>query len=173
MPEWLGEALTSMTQGTLWINLLCVSVFAPLFEEWLCRGMVLRGLLNAKKADGSRRMAPGWAIVISALFFAVIHANPWQAIAAFSLGVLFGYVYYRTGSIWLTMLMHFTNNFFALVLSNIEGLAEMEGFKDVLPGGLYWAVLVFCAAFIVYFVYKFLAIKPLDKQGSCAELVSE
>ena len=40
MPEWLDEALTSLTQGKLWVNLLCVSVFAPLFEEWLCRGMV-------------------------------------------------------------------------------------------------------------------------------------
>jgi len=43
----------------------------------------------------------------------------------------------------------------------------------VLPGGLYWAILVFCVVFIVYVVQKFLAIKPLDKQGSCAEIVSE
>ena len=177
MPDWLSDILSDMTQSNFLINFLSVCIFAPFFEEWLCRGMILRGLLNyeRKGKDGEkvRGMKPVWAIVISAAIFAIIHANPWQAIAAFSLGVLFGYVYYRTGSIWLTMLMHFTNNFFALVLSNIEGLAEMEGFKDVLPGGLYWAVLVFCAAFIVYFVYKFLAIKPLDKQGSCAELVSE
>ena len=109
MPKWLDDALTSMTQGKLWVNLLCVSIFAPLFEEWLCRGMVLRGLLNAKNYDGSARIAPVWAILISALFFAVIHANPWQAIPAFILGCLFGYIYYRTGSLKLTMLMHCVN----------------------------------------------------------------
>ena len=35
MPDWLEEALTAMTQGDFWVNFLCVSIFAPLFEEWL------------------------------------------------------------------------------------------------------------------------------------------
>jgi len=61
MPAWLEEALSGMTQGTLWINFLCVSIFAPFFEEWLCRGMILRGLLG-------NQVKPVWAIVISAVF---------------------------------------------------------------------------------------------------------
>lgn len=95
MPEWLENMLKGMTQGHFLINFICVSVFAPFFEEWLCRGMVLRGLLNYKrksKADGTIKhgIKPVWAIVISALFFALIHMNPWQAIPAFVLGCLFG-----------------------------------------------------------------------------------
>ena len=63
MPAFLEEALKSMTNGPLWASLLSVSIFAPLFEEWLCRGLVLRGLLN--------RMNPAGAICISAAFFAM------------------------------------------------------------------------------------------------------
>ncbi|MBO4757525.1 MAG: CPBP family intramembrane metalloprotease [Bacteroidales bacterium] len=177
MPEWLEKWLSSVTQGNLILNFLCVSIFAPFFEEWLCRGMVLRGLLNYehknKAGETVRGLKPVWAIVISAAFFALIHFNSYQAIAAFAMGLVFGYVYYRTGSIWLTMLMHFANNTFALILSNIDSLKDIDSIGEVLPAPLYWAIFVFCIAFLVYFVKKFLAIKPLDKQGSCAEIVSE
>lgn len=131
MPTWLEDILKGMTQGTVWVNFICVSIYAPLFEEWLCRGMVLRGML----ANG---MKPVKAIIISALVFAIIHANPWQAIPAFLLGLLFGYVYYKTGSLKLTMLMHFANNTFALTLGNIDSLKDMDSWMDVFPGGQYW-----------------------------------
>lgn len=132
MPEMLEDLLKSLTQGgSLLINFIMVSIFAPFFEEWLCRGMVLRGLLGTK-------MRPVWAIVISALFFAFIHLNPWQALPAFLLGCLFGYVYYKTGSLKLTMLMHFANNTFSLVMSNIDAFEEVESFQEVMPGSLYW-----------------------------------
>ncbi len=51
-------------------------------------------------------MNPALAIAISAIFFATIHGNLWQGISAFILGSFFGYVYYKTGSLKLTMLMH-------------------------------------------------------------------
>ena len=77
MPDVLADALKSLTSGELWVDLLCVSIFAPVFEEWLCRGLILRGLLNAKKEDGSRVSSPFWAIVLSALIF----ADPCQPLA--------------------------------------------------------------------------------------------
>ena len=167
MPAWLEETLKSMTQGKVWVNFLCVSIFAPVFEEWLCRGMVLRGLLNAKKADGSRRCAPAWAIVISAIFFAAIHGNPWQAIPAFILGCLFGYIYYRTGSLALTMLMHFVNNTFALICSHIDALAEMETWLDVLPAQQYWILFAGCALLLVLIIRAFGKIPVQSPAGNC------
>ena len=159
MPDWLEEALTSMTQGTLWVNFLCVSIFAPFFEEWLCRGMVLRGLLGNK-------VRPVWAIVISAVFFAFIHLNPWQAVPAFLLGCLFGYVYYRTGSLKLTMLMHFTNNTFSLVMSNIDGFKDVESWLDVLPGMRYWVIFFACILMLVLVVKAFLRIPMQQESGN-------
>ena len=159
MPDWLEEALTSMTQGTLWVNFLCVSIFAPFFEEWLCRGMVLRGLLGNK-------VRPVWAIVISAVFFAFLHLNPWQAVPAFLLGCLFGYVYYRTGSLKLTMLMHFTNNTFSLVMSNIDGFKDVESWLDVLPGMRYWVIFFACILMLVLVVKAFLRIPMQQESGN-------
>lgn len=159
MPEYLEELLKSMTQGTLWINLLSVSVFAPIFEEWLCRGQVLRGLL-------SKGVKPVWAIILSAVFFAVIHLNPWQAVPAFLLGCLFGYIYYRTGSLKLTMLMHCANNTVAVICSNIDGLKDMETWKDILPGNRYWIVFVACLLLVILILRVFGRIELQSPKGN-------
>ncbi|MBR0053606.1 MAG: CPBP family intramembrane metalloprotease [Bacteroidales bacterium] len=116
------ETMKQMTGGPFWSSFLVVAIFAPIFEEWLCRGMVLRGLLT--------KMKPVWAIVVSAVFFAVIHGNPWQALNAFLLGMVMGYVYFKTGSLILTMIIHFVNNGTAVIASNIEAFKDLED--------LYW-----------------------------------
>ncbi len=159
MPEYLEEILKSMTQGTLWVNLLSVSVFAPLFEEWLCRGQVLRGLL-------SHGVKPVWAIVLSAVFFAVIHLNPWQAVPAFILGCLFGYVYYKTGSLRLTMLMHCVNNTSAVILSNMDSLKDIENWRDVIPAPDYWVIFLACLLLIVLVVRSFARIELQSAKGN-------
>lgn len=162
MPEWLQKALERMTMGNFWLNLLCVSIFAPFFEEWLCRGMVERGLLG-------RGVKPVWAIIISALFFALIHMNPWQAIPAFLLGCLFGYVYYRTGSLRLTMLMHFTNNTAALLLTRVPSLEGAESWMDVLGPG-YWYCFAGSVLLIALVVLAFSRI-PLKRSAGGFEVV--
>ena len=164
MPEWLEQTLESMTQGNLLLNFLCVSIFAPFFEEWLCRGMVLRGLLG-------NRVKPVWAIVISALFFALIHLNPWQALPAFLLGCIFGYVYYKTGSLKLTMLMHFTNNTVSLIMSNIDSFKEAESWMDVFPGAVYWTVFAACLIATALVVLKFSKVDGTP-EGNCDSVPS-
>lgn len=138
-PQWFEEAMNSIMDAPVWLTLISVSVFAPLFEEWLCRGLVLRGLLQ--------KLSPAAAISISAIFFAVLHMNPWQAVPAFVLGVLFGYVYYKTGSLKLTMLMHCVNNSFAVIFSKIPSLAEADSFIDVMSPWAYVCIFIACAAF--------------------------
>ena len=159
MPEYLEEIMKSMTQGTLWVNLLSVSVFAPLFEEWLCRGQVLRGLL-------SHGVKPVWAIILSAVFFAVIHLNPWQAVPAFILGCLFGYVYYRTGSLFLTMLMHCVNNTSAVIFSNMDSLRDMESWRDIIPAPGYWVIFLASLLLIVLVVRAFAKIELQSPMGN-------
>lgn len=171
MPKFLEDALASMTGGNFIIDFICVSIMAPFCEEWLCRGMVLRGLLNTpiKHKDGtvSEGMKPVWAIVISAAFFALIHLNPWQAIPAFLIGCLLGYVYYKTGSLKLTMLMHFTNNTFAVVMSHIDRFKDVEEWSDILAPALYWAIFALCIAIVIYVVSKFKTVQTQSVQGNC------
>ncbi len=156
MPAWLEDALKGLTSSdNILINFLLVSLFAPFFEERLCRGIILRGLLG-------NHLKPIWAIVISAAFFAFIHLNPWQALPAFLLGCLFGYVYYKTGSLQLTMLMHFTNNTFALVLANIDAFKDADKLSDVIGGQLYWILVAASTLLVVLIVRAFHRI-PLEK----------
>lgn len=143
MPEEMEKIMKALLENSpLWVTLLSVSVFAPLFEEWLCRGLVLRGLLHNK-------MHPASAIIISSVFFAVLHANLWQAIPAFILGALFGYAYYKTGSLKLTMAMHCANNTFAAVMSKIPAFKDAETFMDILSPWAYACVFAACLLIVV------------------------
>ncbi len=145
MPEFLEKVFENMlTNSPVWVSLLSVSVLAPIFEEWLCRGMILRGLLQ--------KMHPAWAMVISALCFALIHFNPWQAIPAFVLGILFAYVYYKTGSLKLTMLMHCVNNTFAVITAQFDNLKDLDSWAQVMELWQYISLLAASLILIVIFI---------------------
>lgn len=161
--DTLMEALSKMTGGPFWSSFLLTAIFAPVFEEWLCRGMVLRGLLT--------RMKPAWAIVVSALFFALIHMNPWQALNAFGIGLVMGYVYYKTGSLWLTMLIHFVNNGTAVVLSQIPSLHDVEYWIDILPKETYVVASVVGVIALVGGVWFFTRI-PLEQERGNIDTVT-
>lgn len=156
MPEWLEATMKELLHAPFWITLISVSVFAPLFEEWLCRGIVLRSLLT--------KYSPATAIIVSAVFFAIIHFNPWQAIPAFILGLLFGYVYYKTGSLKLTMLMHCANNTMAAVFSRIPAFEEAKSFIDVMNPWTYACIFICSAAFVVAAIIVFAGIP--HKEGN-------
>lgn len=149
MPEYLKNLMNLIAGGPLWVSLLTTAVFAPFFEEWLCRGIVLRGMLQ--------KYSPTVAILISAAFFAVIHMNPWQAIPAFILGCLFGLVYYKTGSLKLTMLMHCANNTFSVLLSRIPGAEDYEYIYQVVNDKtLYGIIYLACGLLLFLLVHKLL-----------------
>ena len=167
MPEWLESALNSMTGGNFWLDFICVSSFAPFFEEWLCRGMILRGLLNYKKEDGTNGIRPVWAIVISAAVFAAIHGNIWQALPAFVIGCVMGLIYYKTGSLKLTMLMHFVNNTLALVMSHIDSLSDYDYWIEIMGAKWYWIAFAACAILTFLIIRKFLALPNKNPKGGC------
>lgn len=168
MPDMSAEMMQKMEAligGPVWVTFISVSIFAPFFEEWLCRGIVLRGLL--------KKVSPAWAVVISAAFFALIHMNLWQAVPAFLMGLVFGYVYYKTGSLKLTMLMHFANNTMALALSQVSSLQDAEYFSDVLSpwayGGIYALALITLIFGLI--LMKGIPVKKGDL-GGCKEIPS-
>lgn len=160
MPEDKVKAMEALLNGPAWVTIISVCIFAPFFEEWLCRGIVLRGMLKHVK--------PTWAIIISALFFALIHTNFWQAVPAFLMGLVFGFVYYKTGSLKLTMLMHCVNNTMAFVVSRIPSLKDMEYFADVLSP---WAYAGVYTAACIALICGFIILKGIpQKEGNLGGL---
>ena len=90
-----------------------IGLLAPLSEEIVFRGAILKSLLQSGRL-------PVWgAIALSALLFAVVHMNPVQMPHAFAIGLLLGWMYWRTGSILPGMAYHWANNSVAYVVSNV------------------------------------------------------
>ena len=118
LPNWVENEF-DMILSNRW-GYLAIGLLAPLSEEIVLRGAVLRSLLNKPLLAGRSERANAWtAIAISALFFALIHFNPAQMPHAFTIGLLLGWMYWRTGSILPGVAYHWANNSMAYLIYNI------------------------------------------------------
>ena len=84
---WVNVLEETIGSG-LWM-IFPVVVIAPIFEEILCRDIILGGLL--------KRYQPWKAIIISALIFGILHMNPLQFVSATVMGILLGYIFLAIG----------------------------------------------------------------------------
>lgn len=142
MPERMKRLFEVMFGEANWGTFFMVAVIAPFCEEWLCRGVIMKGLL--------KHSTPVKAIVWSSAIFAIMHLNPWQAIPAFCLALAIGWVYYKTRSLWPCIFMHFVNNSLAFLILIIFPEMESDATMADLAGeyylGVYTAALVLTVA---------------------------
>lgn len=104
-----------------------IAIIAPLLEEVFFRGAMQGYLL--------RRFEKPWlAILLSALVFGVFHLNPVQVVYATLLGIVLGWIYYRTGSLLSVIVGHVLNNtlatFTLVFLGGNEATVAAEGTLD-------------------------------------------
>jgi hypothetical protein len=118
LPNWMDNEF-DMILTNRW-GYLAIGLLAPLSEEIVLRGAVLKELLKSEK------LSPWGAIAISAVFFALIHMNPAQMPHAFVIGLLLGWMYWRTGSILPGVAYHWANNSMAYILYNIYPNPDMK-----------------------------------------------
>ncbi len=105
------EHLYSLILKDRW-GYLAVGLLAPLVEEIVFRGAIVKALLDWKKS-------PAVAVTVSALLFALIHGNLAQMPHAFLSGLLLGWMYVRTGSILPGVAFHWVNNSASFMLYNM------------------------------------------------------
>lgn len=119
MPELpnIAEDTFDMIMKDRW-GYVSIGLLAPLAEEMVFRGAILRALLRWTSR-------PWVAIAISAVFFAAAHMNPAQLPHAFLIGLLLGWMYYRTDSIVPGVVYHWINNSVAYVMYNLYPDPEM------------------------------------------------
>ena len=156
MPDSIKALFESILQGEeLLDTILSVSIMAPILEELFCRGVVMRGI--------SYHKGPVKAILWSAIIFAVMHLNPYQGIPAFIVGCFFGWIYYRTASLWVPILLHAVNNSISVIISVLyPNLPVDASFKDIIPTGFYPFTLILSGAIFVTIILLFN--KKLPKQ---------
>ncbi len=111
------QFLNVTTISGLIINILLMALLPAVAEELTFRGV----LINLFQAKGERQKAKGEgiphiAIWCSAILFSAIHLQFYGFVPRMLMGALFGYMLVWTGSLWIPILMHFTNNAMAVIL---------------------------------------------------------
>jgi membrane protease YdiL (CAAX protease family) len=92
---------TAKDTGSLWLLLIALCVAAPITEEFAVRGFLFRGWSKSF-------LGPTGAIVLSSALWAAMHEqyNWYYVLQIFLVGLIFGYLRYRSGSTWLTVMTH-------------------------------------------------------------------
>lgn len=117
LPDLMED--TFMDMGNEPLGVLSMALVAPLVEEMMFRGAIQGYLM--------RRCSNPWtAIVVSALVFGVIHMNPVQVVYATLLGLVLGWIYYRTRSLLSVIAGHVLNNSVAVASMKIWGSEDIE-----------------------------------------------
>lgn len=93
-----------------------------------CEELLFRGVVES----GFKKWGMKVAVGFSALIFMLMHGNPEQTVHQFIIGVIIGYIYYKTNNLWLGVLVHVFNNFIPVTLSFLlEILPTTETASDV------------------------------------------
>ncbi len=100
--------------GYLW-QVFSVALVPAFVEEFAIRGVMLQSL---------RKYGDIFAIIVSAVFFGLMHGNVMQAPFAFLLGMVISWAVIQTGSIWTGIIIHLLNNFYATSLTALNVVAS-------------------------------------------------
>lgn len=92
------------------LNFICSAVSAPLIEEFVFRGVIMQPL---------RRYGEHFAVFASALLFGFAHGSPKGFVFAFISGVAIGYAVILSKSLWVGIAIHFCNNFYSVLISEL------------------------------------------------------
>lgn len=128
MLKMMEDAAADLTQrmlevDTVWGllgNLLVIALIPAIGEELTFRGVLQQAL--------TKRCNPHVAIVLSAFIFSFIHFQFYGFLPRMFLGLILGYMFYYSGSLWTSILMHFINNGTAVVVAYLDykGLANAD-----------------------------------------------
>ena len=121
-------------------------IVAPVTEEYMFRGMILRTLSKHGAIFG---------IVMSALLFGLLHGNMAQTPMAFLIGLIMGYVAAKSGNIRQTIFMHMVNNTFAMLPQTVYYFApQYEQYLDDATFAIDMIEIAFAFIALIWFAVK-------------------
>ena len=119
---WLTESFLNVsTFGGLVVNLIIIALLAAVGEELLFRGVILQLFVEWFK---NKHLA----IIISAILFSAMHIQFYGFLPRMILGILFGYIFIWSGSLWIPILLHFIFNGITVVAAYLfhKGLIQTD-----------------------------------------------
>lgn len=111
--ELTNVFLNTKTLGGLMINLLMVAVLAAVGEELIFRGILVKLF---REWTGNIHLA----IMIPALLFSALHLQFYGFFGRLALGIILGYLFVWSGSLWVPIAVHFLNNAMAVIVSFLD-----------------------------------------------------
>ena len=142
-PEnFFSEPYIQITDRGLILQFITIALVPAFCEEFLFRGVILSNLMPYGRST---------AIVISSLLFGLMHGNFYQFLYTTVAGLVLGFIYVKTGSIWCSTLMHMLNNSISILQT-----AVLDRFNDeyaetlwIAFEGLLFAVGAVCIVYLV------------------------
>ncbi|MCF0162361.1 MAG: CPBP family intramembrane metalloprotease [Fusobacterium necrophorum] len=138
--EEMNAANERMANGSALGIFLLAAIIAPLLEEVVFRGIVLRSI---EKLRGTAA-----ALISSSIIFGIFHGNLVQFVYTFIMGIIAGYVYIKTRNILFPVFIHFGNNAYA----SIPDLIHSESTLMLLD--YFTVVMIFPTIFIIWKISK-------------------
>jgi len=125
--EGFEELLTAGTTSRMIWLVLVLAVTPAVCEEFVFRGVLL---------GGTRTLEPWRMVLLNGVVFGAFHLS-FETVIRFlpttTLGIVIAWVVWRTGSIWVGVLMHFLNNATIIVLASAPGLKELLSDPEAPP----------------------------------------
>ena len=129
------------------ISMIVIAFLPAVFEETFFRG----GLQNLF----TRWFKGPWvAIILTAIIFSLIHLSYYGFLVRFALGVVLGFIFYYSGSLWLNILLHFLFNgvqVTALYVMTMKGIKD-KNVEDNFP--LWMGLIALALLFYLFKVFK-------------------
>ncbi|MCH8326420.1 MAG: CPBP family intramembrane metalloprotease [Bacteroidetes bacterium] len=136
-----------------------VSIVPAVSEEIMFRGFI--------QTSFELKLKSRWAIVITAVFFGLYHFNPYGLIPLIILGLYFSFAAYMSRSIFVPMILHFTNNFIAIIMYFLIGDKDLvdssaSGVLDIRIS--FFLLILFTVIFIgvVYIIFAYYKKKKIE-----------
>lgn len=144
--ELIEKFLVMPDISTLFFNIFLIAFVPAIGEELMFRGVlfpIFWGWYKNKHVG----------IILSAILFSFIHMQFFNFLPIILMGILFGYLYVWSGSIWVTMILHFINNALAVIATYLyqQNGAEWLNMEYNMP----WYIAVISVPVCGFFVYQF------------------
>ncbi|MCT4604881.1 MAG: CPBP family intramembrane metalloprotease [Marinisporobacter sp.] len=149
---------TANNIGEYFVLMIIIAMSAGICEEVFFRGLVMRGYEKLGQING---------IVLSSLLFGVFHFNIQNIAGPIVLGLVFGFLVYRTNSIFAGIIGHMTNNGIAVTFgflmnyihsklpeTNIDMQPQMPNTMQLIFGTVFIGMIAVVTGAIAYFLVR-------------------
>lgn len=130
------------------VSLIVMALVPSIFEEMLFRGSLQQVLVSLTRN-------PVTGILLTSLLFSAIHISFYGFLPRLFLGLMLGYIFYESKNLWLSVIAHFINNAYTLVVMfslSRQGKLSTEAFEETYP--LYFGLIALAALVFLFILLR-------------------